>query len=824
MADERSTYIKISDMTPASNVPPLALFEVSNPGGDGYSTNSATPTLIGRTIVKDVEYADLLNTNSSTIVGALNELKAESGEGTGKILKVAIPTSNYGAAFNSIIDAYNNNIPVFAYHMDCNAFITNIATESLSNNQIRYHIYGVSGGYNVASLGNDIKSVYLSVVKTADGTFKSFSSGSVKALSTDTTQLAIGSECEAGEYAVATGDNSIASGKCSHAEGGGAHATGEYSHAEGAGTYATEHGAHAEGSGNTASGENAHAEGAGGQATGYASHVEGMSSEASGAQAHAEGYQTQATGAYTHAEGNSTIAAGVYSHAEGESSEAHGLKSHAEGGGTIAYGMHGHSEGAGNVVSGTSAHVEGAGNVASGNGSHAEGEGGRAIGARSHVEGAGNKAFSDASHAEGMGNRIIGYGPSHVEGAGVVVSIHNGGFAHGEGQGVHVTGSGAHGEGTGCSAIGQASHSEGAGVHVWGDQAHGEGGGHQVRGYSSHAEGEDTLTVGWASHTEGLGDTYRKYTYNGTITIKLNAISSSTTSDGIETIVTEGGVKVDSTTGTTPAHIECWMDETKTGKQYNGKVGQLRHPYAKFTKLDATVVSRNLINPNASHMTTKDIFFLHYGKNPSDFESIPENDTTPYGYSAFVLTTSVYSTITSLVVNLGAAAYQLDNFDINKQYVIPVYAYDEFVIPGSHTVDPTFDVNRTAALSDGAHAEGVITRAIGTGSHSQGIGTLAKDDGQMATGKFNLETDNMAMVVGNGTVDFANNSATRSNCHTLDWNGNAWYSGDIYVGSTSGTNKDGGSKKVVVNGDNSITVGSTTITESQLKALLALLN
>ena len=30
----------------------------------------------------------------------------------------------------------------------------------------------------------------------------------------------------------------------------------------------------------------------------------------------------------------------------------------------------------------------------------------------------------------------------------------------------------------------------------------------------------------------------------------------------------------------------------------------------------------------------------------------------------------------------------------------------------------------------------------------------------------------------------------------MDWKGNAWYAGDIYVGSTSGTNKDAGSKKV----------------------------
>jgi hypothetical protein len=35
-------------------------------------------------------------------------------------------------------------------------------------------------------------------------------------------------------------------------------------------------------------------------------------------------------------------------------------------------------------------------------------------------------------------------------------------------------------------------------------------------------------------------------------------------------------------------------------------------------------------------------------------------------------------------------------------------------------------------------------------------------------------------VVGNGTDD-----DNRSNCHTLDWNGNAWFKGKVYVGGTS---------------------------------------
>ena len=52
-----------------------------------------------------------------------------------------------------------------------------------------------------------------------------------------------------------------------------------------------------------------------------------------------------------------------------------------------------------------------------------------------------------------------------------------------------------------------------------------------------------------------------------------------------------------------------------------------------------------------------------------------------------------------------------------------------------------------------------------------------------------------SFVIGNGTY------SARSNAHTLDWEGNAWYSGDVYVGSTSGTNRDEGSKKLLTEDD-----------------------
>lgn len=101
--------------------------------------------------------------------------------------------------------------------------------------------------------------------------------------------------------------------------------------------------------------------------------------------------------------------------------------------------------------------------------------------------------------------------------------------------------------------------------------------------------------------------------------------------------------------------------------------------------------------------------------------------------------------------------------------------------------------SETFALGWASHAEGSYTTASGSYSHAEGDGTIASSYAQHVQGKYNVEDteDNFAHIVGNG-----NDGSTLSNAHTLDWSGNAWYSGDIYVGSTSGTNRDEGSKKL----------------------------
>ena len=92
------------------------------------------------------------------------------------------------------------------------------------------------------------------------------------------------------------------------------------------------------------------------------------------------------------------------------------------------------------------------------------------------------------------------------------------------------------------------------------------------------------------------------------------------------------------------------------------------------------------------------------------------------------------------------------------------------------------------ALGDRSHAEGYYTVASGNMSHTEGYYTTAQGKSQHVQGEFNvLDTEGTttsrgryAHIVGNGESDSA-----RSNAHTLDWDGNAWYAGDVYVGGTS---------------------------------------
>ena len=90
-----------------------------------------------------------------------------------------------------------------------------------------------------------------------------------------------------------------------------------------------------------------------------------------------------------------------------------------------------------------------------------------------------------------------------------------------------------------------------------------------------------------------------------------------------------------------------------------------------------------------------------------------------------------------------------------------------------------------------SHAEGDGAEALEWASHAEGCLTIAASPKQHAQGQYNIadSASKYAHIVGNGT-----SYNRRSNAHTLDWSGNAWFAGEVKIG---GTGQDDASAKTL---------------------------
>ena len=161
---------------------------------------------------------------------------------------------------------------------------------------------------------------------------------------------------------------------------------------------------------------------------------------------------------------------------------------------------------------------------------------------------------------------------------------------------------------------------------------------------------------------------------------------------------------------------------------------------------------------------------------------------------------TVGSTTVNVTAKTGAEIF--NNYDENK--AIGQYSHAE----GSDTLSygnySHAEGQNTFASGDCSHVEGRNTKA-GYCSHAEGDGTVASNF-QHVQGSYNVSDGegNYIHIVGNGSSD-----SSRSNAHTLDHDGVAWFAGDVYVGSTSGTDMDSGSVKLQrsITGDQGQLVG-----------------
>ena len=391
-------------------------------------------------------------------------------------------------------------------------------------------------------------------------------------------------------------------------------------------------------------------------------------------------------------------------------------------------------------------------NIAVGQWSIAEGSGTIAKGRASHAEGAMTQALADGTHTEGYQTKATGFW-SHAEGELTVVSSY---ASHAEGSYCTLP-DGTKRYGT---ASGYASHVEGGGSYATASCSHAEGLATTASGAQSHAEGRYTIAKGGAQHVEGIAnieDTEEKYIHiagNGSFGAPSNAYTLDWEGNGWFS----KDVYVGSTSGT------------------NKDEGSKKLATEDFVT-ESLSTKVNIEEPRMSG-------------------ALGLNHTGELGWAAVSLgfantASGMYSFAEGMGTKAtGDASHAEGTGNTASGSAAHAEGYG------------------TEATKTGAHAEGAYTKATGFGSHAEGSYTIASGEGQHAEGKYNLEDSTAIHIVGNGTAE-----SNRSNAHTLDWQGNAWFSGDVYVGSTSGLNKDDGSAKLATENyvDTKFTQGVTSV-------------
>ena len=611
-----------------------------------------------------------------------------------------------------------------------------------------------------------------------------------------------------GDYSHAEGDSTTASGQSSHSEGSSTTASGNFSHAEGSGTTALGTNSYAGGFRTTASGTYSHAEGESTHkfsdvvtttnptnadiitawksnkfslAKGNSSHVEGQNNLALRDYSHAEGVSTTASGSQSHAEGGSTTASGASSHAEGINTKASGDYSHAEGGRTTASGNDSHAEGVNTEAFGTCSHAEGSNTTASGVGSHAEGLFTKASKDYQHAQGKYNIEDSAGTYADIIGN---GTTESNRSNAATVDWSGNAWYA----GDVYVGSTSGTNKDAGSKKLATEEYVDSKQVQSDYEQNDSDAADYiKNRPFYSSGITEVTLLDGTFDFAE-----------NPDTGLYLYSEESSAIFEELKTYT----VLFDGTSYSCIGYIPMEGSPVLLGNaSLLGVSGGNNEPFLMLTADSHLVIYTN--STDASHTVKiidprETIKKLDEKYLPDEIRKTPSSKMdkiNPTGTGSFSLNREVSTTIGNYSFAEGyctTASAHSSHAEGDNTTASAHASHAEGIGTTASGNQSHAEGSNTTASGSYSHAEGAVTTASGNFSHAEGRNTTASGVYQHAQGKYNIEdsTGTYADIIGNGT------SSKRSNAATVDWSGNAWYAGDVYVGSTSGTNKDSGSKKL----------------------------
>ena len=501
---------------------------------------------------------------------------------------------------------------------------------------------------------------------------------------------------------------------------------------------------------------------------------------------------------------NRTGVIGELSTALGEYVEASGPYSHAEGSGTTASDEGSHAEGMFTTASGRSSHAEGAYTKSSGNCSHAEGYDTTASGDFSHAEGYDTTASGINSHAEGNYTKASSR-DQHVQGKFNVEDTAN--------KYAHIVGNGAKDATTNWQEVRSNAHTLDWEGNAW------YAGDVQANNVPHVVSEKVVLTVPAA-----------------TITAKKTEIDNATKENPVQ-------INVDTVT----------YDPTKSYYlKYNNIQYSVINPNDRLYSIIGdgvfcviksqdgntilTIVTLDTTNITDMQLIEKDIKKLDTMYIPDDLRV---NKSITVGArkgrigefsSSFGVTCEASGQFSQALgagtIASGRASYAEGNGTTASGETSHAEGYATTASARySHAEGDTTTAsgdyshaegNTTTASGETSHAEGYHTAASGINSHAEGMNTtassycshaegwftVAASNYQHVQGKYNIEDANYkyAHIVGNGI-----SALSKSNAHTLDWEGNAWYAGDVQANNLP----------YVVSENVVLTVSAATITEKK---------
>lgn len=460
-------------------------------------------------------------------------------------------------------------------------------------------------------------------------------------------------------------------------------------------------------------------------------------------------HDNKALGEYSHAEGVACMTIGDYSHIEGESNVNIGENSHVEGSYNISYGRSIHIEGNSNTVSNTKiptspvyeCHVEGSANTVEGDYSHIEGQSNSVYGDKCHVEG-------DSNTIEGKRNGIY-YNPSKC----------------------------SHVEGEGHLLIADNSHVEGSSNKMYGDKSHAEGSNVQVGwDLSDYPEYDKTQTYNLNNLCAYVDSIWRCKEDNVTGNWDSNKWQQITQgnnahAEGLSTKAYAKGSHVegsDCKAFDEYSHAEGY--DSRTYAKFSHAEGQSQ-AYGKFSHSEGEGTKANGDNSHAegyhtyangkrSHAEGDSTYAYGEGSHSEGYNTKASGDNShAEGNYSIAYNDSTHAEGDHTVVGVG-------EYDITK-----TYAKDDVVKNGETGTRENFykckEDNVTGEWDASKWEQ--ITRYSNVkntpeGAHVQGTYNVKDTQGKYAH------------IVGNGASE-----NYRSNAHTLDWQGNAWYAGDVSV-------------------------------------------